>query len=190
MFGPAFIVAPITSPADASGRACQTVWLPEDGYYNYFSGERYSRGRYEPACTLDEFPLFVKGGIPIPMQPYTRRMTSTPLTELDILCYPGESGDFNLYEDDGISRDFEKGNYLKTRLAYQCHDGKITLDIEPNGQGYCGMPKTRSYVITLPQTEKPLTSAEKNITVTFENGVNIVTVAEQDIFKGVHIELA
>lgn len=189
MFGPAFIVSPITSPADESGKAKQKVWLPEDGYYNYFSGELYKKGKYELSCDLNEFPLFIKGGVPVPMQPYTKRMTSTPLTELDILCYPGKNGEFTHYEDDGLTRGFEKGEYLKTKLSYKCRCGKITIDIEPEGEGYKDMPKTRKYVITLPQTEKALTASGDGVTVSFENGTNIVEISERDTKEAVHIEL-
>lgn len=189
MFGPAFIVAPITSPADASGMASQKVWLPEDGYYNYFTGERYESGQYELSCNLNEFPLFVKGGVPIPMQPYTKRMTSTPLTELDILCYPGEDGSFTLYEDDGITRDFENGAYLKTELSYHQSNDAVTIDICPEGKGYDGMPQTRKYVITLPQCDTALTSADGTYRVTFKDGTNTVEIPEQDVFKSLHITL-
>lgn len=189
LFGSAFIVAPITDPMDNSGKATQKVWIPEDGYYDFFSGKRYDKGKYEISCGLDEFPLFVKGGIPVPMQPYTKRMTSTPLEELDILCYPAESGEFTLYEDDGISKDFERGAYLKTRLTYASADGEIKIGIEPEGDGYSGMPETRKYVITLPNTDKELISDDANVRIKFKNGINIVEIPPKSIKEAVYIKL-
>lgn len=187
MFGQAFIVAPITSPSDETGKASQSVWIPEDGYYNIFDNKRYDKGNYTLSCDLNEFPLFIKGGVPVPMQPYTKRMTSTPLCELDILCYPGKDGSFTLYEDDGISRDFEKGEFLKTELSYQQCGDTIKINIRPEGKGYCGMPKTRKYVITLPKTDKEYTSDEYSVNL--KDGIMTVEIPERDIFDEITVTL-
>jgi hypothetical protein len=123
------------------------------------------------------------------MQHYTKRMTTTPLLELVITIFPAERGEFTLYEDDGISREFEDGTFLKTKLTYQNINGSITLDIVPEGNGYRGMPSERSYQIRLMQTNKPLSIIEGNGMATFENNVNTIVISKQDIRQSVKIVL-
>ncbi len=188
-FGHALLASPVTSPMNETGKAVQTVWIPEGTWYSFFTGKAYTAGTHEIACALDEFPLLVKGGIPLPMQEYTGRMTTEVLKDLQILIFPGESGEFTLYEDDGITRDFENGAYLKTKLAYINKNGKITVSITPEGNGYAGMPAERSYTMILKNTEKKLSISEGNAQISFENGKNIIRIAAQDIKSPVKIVL-
>ena len=190
-FGPAFICAPVTAPMDGNGMAKQTVWLPDDTYYHFFTGEKYKAGYHEIDSPLESFPLFVKGGVPIPMQAYTRRMTERPPDELIIRIYPSEKGEFALYEDDGISCGYEKGEYLKTKLSYINQNGVITVKIEPYGQGYIGMPEMRSYRIELANTERPLTVLNDiQCKTEFDKKMNIVQIEKTDSKKSVEITLA
>ncbi len=188
-FGHGILAAPVTSPMDESGLARQTVWIPEGTWFDFFTGEKYEAGIHEFACPLDRFPLLVRGGTPIPMQNYTKRMTTEPLTELHVVCFPAEDGSFTLYEDDGISRGFETGACLKTMLTYKNENGRITVSIAPEGNGYEGMPEDRSYVIELMNTEKALTLAEGEGKVIFENGKNTVSIPARSIKEAVIVVL-
>ncbi|MBQ8420471.1 MAG: DUF5110 domain-containing protein [Clostridia bacterium] len=188
-FGNAFLCSPITSPMNENGEAAQTVWLKDGTWYDFFTSEKYESGTHEIACPLDRFPLFVKGGVPIPTQPYTKRMTTTPIETLIITVFPAEKGEFTLYEDDGISRDFENGAFLKTHLTYQNQNGEITVTITPEGKGYQGMSAKRDYIIELPSSEKALSLTEGDGTVLFENGKNTVTLPKCDIRTALKIKL-
>ena len=189
MFGEAFICAPVTSPME-NGKAAQKVWIKEGTYYDYFTNEKYQSGVHEFACPLDEFPLLIKGGVPVPMQPYTRRMASERLQELIIRCYPGEAGEFTLYEDDGISSEYLDDKNLKTRLSYKKEDGRITMEIEPCGSGYEGMPEVRDYRIELMLTEKELHVVNgAECQVKFEAGCNVIVFKNRDIREKITIVL-
>ena len=155
LFGDAFLCAPVTEPMK-DGKASQRVWIKEGVYYDCFTGKKYEAGVHDIECPLDAFPLLVRGGVPVPMQPYSRRMTSQVVRELTIRCYPGENGEFTLYEDDGISRQYLQDRCLKTVLTYHRENGRIMLGIHPQGAGYEGMPETRDYRIQLMLVEKPM----------------------------------
>ena len=175
-FGNAFLCAPITKPLDENGMASQTVWIKEGVYYHFFTNEKYEAGTHEIFSPLDEFPLLVRAGVPIPMQKKTNRMTERSPEDLIVRIYPGENGSFTLYEDDGISEEYQNGAYLKTNLAYEEQNGVIRIRIEPSGKGYAGMPKARSYRIELPLTSRTLSVSEdgEKAEISFENGMNIV----------------
>ena len=101
-----------------------------------------------------------------------------------------QSGCFTLYEDDGISRGYENGEYLKTKLSYTNKNGVITVKIEPFGNGYTGMPAMRSYRIELMNTEKPLTVLNGiQFGLEFKNGLNVVQTMKTNIKKSVEITL-
>ena len=89
--GDNLLAAPIVTPGIGPGRVgTQTVWFPPGAsWYNSFTGEKYAGGTNAlVAADINEFPLYVKGGVPIPMQPYTPRMATAPLTTLRVRCYP------------------------------------------------------------------------------------------------------
>lgn len=78
--------------------------------------------RPEVVSTLETSPVFVKGGYPLPMQPYRERMASAPLDTLVVRCYPGEKGienHYTLYEDDGQTLDYQAGRFATTDLSYE-----------------------------------------------------------------------
>ena len=181
-FGKAFLCAPITKPMDENGMAWGKVWIKEGVYYHFFTNEKYEAGIHEIASRLDEFPLLVRAGVPIPMQKKTNRMTEKSPEELIIRIYPGENGSFTLYEDDGISKGYENGECLKTKLTYEEQNGRICIAIQPCGKGYAGMPEKRSYRVELPLINHKLSLCESCPTaeISFENNMNIVQISEID----------
>ncbi len=161
-FGDDVLVAPITMPGVGPSRVgWQIVWFPAGSgrWYDYFSGERHDGGQEAiVADDIDQFPLFVRGGVPLPMQPYTPRPTSAPLNHLVVRCYPGEenqTGNGELYEDDGQTRAYESGAKATTELSYRRSGAQVTVTIGAAKGHYDGQPTARSYTIELPCVEKP-----------------------------------
>ncbi|WP_278551158.1 glycoside hydrolase family 31 protein [Elizabethkingia bruuniana] len=158
MFGDVLLSAPIVSKGSSPEYiASQKIWFPpNENWYDISTHEEYEGGS-TITVTKDiyNFPLYVKGGIPLPMQPYQQRMASAALHTLIIRCYPGkigQTGVFQLYEDDGISNDYTNGNYYTTRLSYtQNSENQATINIEKAlGKGYKDAVKKRTYKIELP----------------------------------------
>lgn len=167
LFGDHLLVAPVVSPGAGSNRlARQAVWFPEGDWFNWFTGERFGGGREVlVAADIDEFPLYVRGGAPIPMrtEPDSNHIAS-PLADLLIRCFPGADGQRTetvLYEDDGVSRAYESGAYAKTRLSYSRRGDRVRIAVLPQGGHFSGQRKTRAYVVELPCT-RPLSDVRVN----------------------------
>lgn len=101
MFGPAFLVAPVTEQGQTSRR----VYLPAGSdWYDWWTNTRIAGGRWiTAAAPIDRIPLYVRAGsiVPLGVQvPST--MTSQPLQEIRV--YPGGDAKFTLYDDDGVSK--------------------------------------------------------------------------------------
>jgi len=102
-FGPAMVVAPITSPADpATNLASTDVWLPKGSWYDFFTGLRYHGDRYFRAFREKAtYPVFVKAGSIIPMNPNFMTPLTTLPTKLVLKVYPGADGQYQLVEHQG-----------------------------------------------------------------------------------------
>jgi alpha-D-xyloside xylohydrolase len=115
MFGPAFLVAPVTE----QGVESRDVYLPAGSdWYNYWTNERVAGGRtIRVAAPIDTIPLFVRAGSIVPLGVEAQN-TSKPQALAEIRVYPGRDTEFSLYDDDGISYDYEKGLGRSTRLHW------------------------------------------------------------------------
>ncbi|KAA6301380.1 MAG: Oligosaccharide 4-alpha-D-glucosyltransferase [Candidatus Ordinivivax streblomastigis] len=188
MFGDLLLGAPVTSPRDSVTQfAQQTVWFPENEiWYNLFTGERVNGGQtLSVSSPLNQFPLFVKGGYPLPMQAFTERMTSAPLSTLIIRTYPGKDGEANTYtlhEDDGISMDYAQGAFASTKITYQQNGKRIHITVFPAEGQYKGQVAKRAYRFELP--EIPASSVTAKV-----NGKKVKPIKDEAL-RGYVIEVA
>ena len=123
MFGPAFLVAPVTE----QGAQSRTVYLPAGtDWYNYWTGERFTGGQsLTVAAPIDQIPLFVRAGSIIPFGADVPN-TASPQALAEIRVYPGKDAQFVLYDDDGVSNEYEKGGGRSTRLEWHDATGQLT----------------------------------------------------------------
>ena len=115
MFGPDFLVAPVTS----QGQTHKRVYLPAGtDWYNYWTNERVSGGRtIIVAAPIDRIPVFVRAGSILPLGAVVPS-TATPQAIERIKVYPGRDADFDLYDDDGVSYDYQRGGGRLTHLHW------------------------------------------------------------------------
>jgi alpha-glucosidase (family GH31 glycosyl hydrolase) len=160
MLGDHLLVAPITSPGQGERRtATQVVWFPPgDDWYDFFSGARYEGGTEQVvSCDIDSFPLFVRGGTAIPMQPYTPRMANDLLKSLIVRVYPGRDGTTRstaLYEDDGFSNAYRDGACAKTEILYARRGQHQEIEIKPTHGKFAGEPTTREQFVQFGSDER------------------------------------
>lgn len=108
MLGSFVLVAPVIAP----GKEAREVYLPDGDWYDYYTGEKYSGGRYILAdAPLDKVPVFIKAGAIIPVADGEIRSTED-ITEdkISILTYPGK-GSFVHYQDDNETFAYRNGAY-------------------------------------------------------------------------------
>jgi len=120
-FGDALLVAPITQ-VGATGRK---VFLPPGAWFDYWTGERHAGDRMiEYAAPPEVMPIFVRGGAIIPMQPAMNYVGEKPADPLTFDIYPSGRSSIRLYEDDGMSLDYQRQIFART---------VVTSDSRPNG---------------------------------------------------------
>ena len=111
-------------------------------FYDFYTRTPYHGGQtIEIPVDLGSIPLFVKGGAIIPMATNQMKNLMTEQPEgLSILCAPDQDASFVLYEDDGISMNYEKGEYLKTLITMSAGE-RTVLSFQHEGS-YCTSIKT------------------------------------------------
>jgi len=115
MFGPAFLVAPVTE----QGAISREVYLPAGAdWYNYWTNERVHGGQtVKVDAPIDVIPLFARAGSIVPTgAPIESTRQEQRIAKVRI--YPGANADFTLYSDDGTTYAYEKGEFTTTRLHW------------------------------------------------------------------------
>ncbi len=124
MFGPDFLVAPVTEQA----QTVKDVYLPAGAdWYNYWTNEKLTGGQWiKVNAPIDQIPVFVRAGSILPVGSDIQS-TASKQTIASIKVYPGKDGDFALYDDDGTSYDYEKGKGTVTTLHWNDASGQLTV---------------------------------------------------------------
>lgn len=128
-FGPDMLVAPVTSE-DGFKR----LYLPPGLWYDRTTGRTIDGGvEIGKDVPLAEVPVFVQAGSVIPTRDPDRPIHEPFIDPLVLEVYPpavGETGESELYEDDGASNDYESGAFSRTRFRTERDDAGVTLRIE------------------------------------------------------------
>jgi len=140
MFGPAFLVSPVTEP-DATTRH---LYLPKATWYDFWTGDVQKGGRaVDAAAPIEKLPLFVKAGSIVPMGPELEWASQKVADPIELRVYRGADGAFTLYEDEGDSYRYEKGVYSTIPMAWD--EAKQTLTIGERKGQFPGMLKDRAF---------------------------------------------
>ena len=161
LFGPSFLVHPITRPVLSDGVGALTgvledsfeTYLPAGtDWYDFHTGERLSGGQdYARAYSISEIPVFVRAGSLIPMGPDVQYTSEKPWDSLDIAVYPGADGVFTLYEDEGDGYGYEIGAF--STIEFRWDDAASTLTIGARNGRFPGMLGERDFIIQIPGAE-------------------------------------
>ena len=144
LFGPAIMVCPVFEYKATS----RSVYFPEGTWYDFYTGEKIEGGRRITVdAPYERIPLYVRAGSIIPMGPDMEWTDEKPLEEVTLMVYPGANSDFTLYEDDGLTYGYERGEYAVTRIHWNNAVGKA--DIGPREGSYPGMPEGRTYKVVV-----------------------------------------
>jgi alpha-glucosidase (family GH31 glycosyl hydrolase) len=122
MFGPAFLVAPVTE----QGATSREVYLPAGSdWYNYWTNERVKGGQtITVQAPIDTLPLFVRAGSIIPLG-VPVESTHEVQAIAKVRVYPGADASFTLFSDDGMTYAYEKGAGSVTKLHWDESKGQL-----------------------------------------------------------------
>ncbi len=116
MWGSTLLVAPIVDV----NQITKNISFPVGEWIDFHSDKVIEGGgSYVVQAPLEILPLYVKRGSIIPMQPVMNYTDELPLDTLILEIYPSQFNDatFSLYEDDGVSLDYQSGGFTITELS-------------------------------------------------------------------------
>jgi alpha-D-xyloside xylohydrolase len=134
LFGPSLLVNPVTSP----GVTRREVYLPRGGWYDFWTGAHHEGGRrLDAPAPYESLPVYVRAGSVIPIGPELEHTGEKPADPLTLWVYTGADGAFELYEDDGVTYDYERGAFATIPLRW--NEARQTLTIGARSGSFPGM---------------------------------------------------
>lgn len=153
MFGPSLLVNPVTSPQSlAAGRAqspTRKVYLPQSaGWFDFWTGKKYRGGQtIDAPAPMEIMPLFVKAGSIVPMGPFLQYALEKPADPIELRIYPGADAEFTLYEDDGLTYNYEQGERALINMKWD--DAGRTLTLSDRQGSFPAMLQQRTVKVIL-----------------------------------------
>ena len=189
LLGSQLLIAPNPSPEEV---APYTVSLPPGTWYDYWTGEQFTRGKPTGQLDLEQrdlvvaaqkqltvtpslatLPVYVRGGSILPIAPLTQSTAEIPNGPLTLRIYPlatglntpGESCQGDVYTDDGHTFAYRQGSYARIHITCaQAADGSITVTIDKQEGSW--KPWWQSYCIeVVGWTPKQATASVDGISV-------------------------
>jgi alpha-glucosidase (family GH31 glycosyl hydrolase) len=150
----------LVAPVVEKGATSRRVYLPKGPWFDFWTSERVEGGReIERTVDLEATPLYVRGGAIIPMGPikqYVEEKVEEPLT---LVMYPGADAAASLYEDDGHSFDYRKGQFMRLAMTWRDRERRLRIALAPGSRM---MPPLRRSI------EVRLAGEKTGKTITFE----------------------
>ena len=162
LWGRDIFVAPVVE----KGAASRKVYLPRGVWQDFWTGERHSGGReISRAVDLETMPLFVRAGAILPLGPVKQYTSETVHEPLTISVYPGADGSFTLYEDDGSSFNYRKGEWMG--LAMNWSDTRHVLRLDLAKDSRMLPPLSREIVVKFGDATRSIVFSGRPVEVRF-----------------------
>jgi len=152
MNGESLLVAPVYK----SESKRDSIYLPKGTWYDYWDGKAYTGNTWvnNYSAPLEKLPLFVKQGGIIPMYPQMDYDGEKKTDSLTLDIYPFQKSKFDMYEDDGLTRDHRKGAFAKTLIEVDATTG-IQITINAAKGDFEGKNKQRVYLLDVHNPKAP-----------------------------------
>jgi len=210
LFGSDILVAPAPYPDELDKYEVQ---LPPGIWYDYWTGERFDHSTeieshdaeqkkgaqpqvvdpvfkspiIQPSVTA--LPVYVRGGSIIPIAPLTQSTMETPVGPLTLRVYVGQGCKGTLYQDDGTSYDFKRGEFLRMDSTCSLNNNKLGIHVGPHRGSYKSWwSEIRVEVYGGPVSMGHAKLAGKPVSTTWSDATHVWWVTIPDSGKGFDLE--
>lgn len=129
MMGKSLLVAPLFA-----GKSKRSVYLPKGEWYDFWTHEKHEGSqKIEVEKGIEQIPVFVRGDSLLPLAKPIEYITPETCFEITVHVFGSRPAPFTLYEDDGVSYDFERGKQNRIGLTWEAGKGA-----EKKSGGYTG----------------------------------------------------
>ena len=122
----------LIAPVHEKGAASRDVYLPAGTWYDWWDNSRHNGGAtVTRKVDLATMPIYVRAGSIIPFDPVRQYMAQKVDEPTTLRIYSGASGEFTMYEDDGISQGYLRNKGTWTKLSWDDGAKKLTITAAP-----------------------------------------------------------
>ncbi|MCM1501591.1 MAG: DUF5110 domain-containing protein [Bacteroidales bacterium] len=147
MFGSAIMVCPVYE----YGARSRDVYFPEGLWYDMRTGECVEGGcRRAVQAPYEYTPVYVRAGSIVPMGPEIEYTSQEQDGSLTLEVYAGADASFELYEDEGVNYNYEKGIFSTIRFDWD--DSGCSLVAGERNGSFPGMFKEREIFVRVHDT--------------------------------------
>lgn len=134
MLGKYMLVANVVE----KGAKSRDVYLPDNSFWYNYSGSKIYKGGREVSIpvSLKTIPLFIREGAIISLDDREIHFDKNEKEKRAFKIFPYISSgkeEFELFEDDGESYNYLKGDYKKIKVYMNCSEDKIEINITKEG---------------------------------------------------------
>ena len=157
LFGPAFLVCPVTTPMYYGKHSQPIVGAPESRevylpagtkWFDFWTDKVFEGGQTITVdAPLEKMPLFVRAGSILPMTEPTQFVDEEPAAPYEIRIYRGADGTFRIYEDAGDNYDYERGAFALVQLSWNEGEGELTIGARQGS--FAGLIDSRQFRLVL-----------------------------------------
>jgi alpha-glucosidase len=142
LLGPDLLVAPPQFPDELDD---YSVEFPTRAWYDFWSGEKVKLPPPDPPApgapdrtirfstrvspNLSQLPVYVRAGSILPIEPLVESTNKTPNGPLTLRVYAGNNCAGQIYQDDGKSFAFKRGEFLRESFGCEVSRNSMRLSI-------------------------------------------------------------
>jgi alpha-glucosidase/alpha-D-xyloside xylohydrolase len=164
LWGRDLLVAPVVQ----KGARSRKVYLPPGTWYDFWTNARLAGGSTaERAVDLETIPVYVRAGAIVPLGPVKQYTLERVDARLTLMIYTGSDGAAQVYEDDGVTFDFQKGASTRFECRWDDRARQLTVSLA-GGSRLVGVQARKIEVELLPAgTRRTLTFTGRPLSVRF-----------------------
>ena len=125
----------MVAPVLRQGATARSVYLPNDVWFDFWTGERLTGGTHHLAdAPLECLPLLVRAGAILPLMDPVEHLDGPAPRTVTLNLFPGPEGRLDWYEDDGLTQAYERGGCHRRTLTSTTRRRTLRLEFDaPTG---------------------------------------------------------
>ena len=127
MIGENLLVAPVVS----ENENFKKLYLPEGKWLDWWNSKVYEGKQWIIVeAPMDRIPLFIREGGIIPLQEKQNYVGEKNISLIKFKIFPAQNSEYDLYEDDGISTNYENGDFSINKIIVQKGEKSIDINVK------------------------------------------------------------
>ncbi len=144
----------LVAPVYKSEAKRDSIYFPSGTWIDYWDGTEYQGKQWisNYPAPLDKLPLFIRKGAIIPMYQQMDYDWEHPTDTLTLDIYPSGKSEYEMYEDDGLTREHRKGVFATTKFEVSAPangNGPMEITLNPAKGDFKGRLKNRVYILEI-----------------------------------------